>query len=158
MKLKLKESVIAGGDHYAPPAIIDTALLKISDAEAQVLVRRGTAEHFVEGAEQDQSTDQAGGPVVTKIETIQNTGADEDAGKPSDSELVEGRLAGLDDMKKDELVKLATEMGIETAGKTKPQLIEAIKAEPVFAEKVDGPAGGDDGAGEGTEGVEGTQE
>lgn len=123
MLLKLKESIIAGGEHYAPPTIIDTALLKISDAEAEVLVRRGTAAHHTEV---EAPTDQADG------------GAD----------LVDGTLAGvvekdgnvkpLEDLPKADLVKLAADMGLETAGKTKAELVEAIKAEPVFADKAEG--------------------
>lgn len=43
MKLRLKESIYAGGDQYLPPAVIDTKEVGISDDEANVLVRRGTA-------------------------------------------------------------------------------------------------------------------
>jgi hypothetical protein len=44
MKLKLKESIRANGVQHLPPAVIDTDEIGISQAEAEVLVRRGTAE------------------------------------------------------------------------------------------------------------------
>lgn len=44
MKLKLKESIRANGVQHLPPAVIDTEEIGISQAEAEVLVRRGTAE------------------------------------------------------------------------------------------------------------------
>ena len=44
MNLKLKESILCGGTQYLPPVIVDTKALGISDAEADVLIRRGTAE------------------------------------------------------------------------------------------------------------------
>lgn len=46
MLLKLKESIRNRGIQIRPPAIIDTEQLRISDASAAVLVRRGTAEHY----------------------------------------------------------------------------------------------------------------
>lgn len=47
MKLKLKESIRANGVQYLPPAVIDADEIGITQADAEVLVRRGTAE-FVE--------------------------------------------------------------------------------------------------------------
>lgn len=44
MNLMLKESIICGGAQYLPKTVVDTVELGISDAEAAVLVRRGTAE------------------------------------------------------------------------------------------------------------------
>lgn len=44
MKLKLKESIRANGVQYLPPAVIDTDEIGITQADADVLVRRGTAE------------------------------------------------------------------------------------------------------------------
>lgn len=48
MKLKLKESIRANGVQHLPPAIIDTEEIGITQADADVLVRRGTAEVVVE--------------------------------------------------------------------------------------------------------------
>jgi hypothetical protein len=48
MKLKLKESIRAGGVQYRPPAVVDTDALGISEGDAEVLVRRGTAVRHVE--------------------------------------------------------------------------------------------------------------
>ena len=50
MKLKLKESIRANGVQYLPPAVIDTDEIGITEADAAVLVRRGTAETMVEEA------------------------------------------------------------------------------------------------------------
>lgn len=44
MILKLKESIMCAGVHYLPPAEVDTEVLCITDEQALVLVRRGTAE------------------------------------------------------------------------------------------------------------------
>lgn len=44
MKLKLEESIRANGVQHLPPAVVDTKEIGVSDIEAQVLVRRGTAE------------------------------------------------------------------------------------------------------------------
>ena len=43
MKLKLKESIRANGVQYLPPAVIDTDEIGITQADADVLIRRGTA-------------------------------------------------------------------------------------------------------------------
>lgn len=43
MKLKLIESIRCNGVQYLPPAVIDCAEIGISDLEAEILVRRGTA-------------------------------------------------------------------------------------------------------------------
>lgn len=48
MKLKLKESIRANGVQYLPPAVIDADEIGITQADAEVLVRRGTAEVFEE--------------------------------------------------------------------------------------------------------------
>jgi hypothetical protein len=48
MKLKLKESIRANGVQYLPPAVIDTEEIGITEADADVLVRRGTADVFDE--------------------------------------------------------------------------------------------------------------
>jgi hypothetical protein len=50
MKLKLKESIRANGVQYLPPAVIDTEEIGITDADADVLVRRGTADIYDEPA------------------------------------------------------------------------------------------------------------
>lgn len=44
MKLKLKESIRANGVQYLPPAVVDTDEIGITQADAEVLVRRGTAD------------------------------------------------------------------------------------------------------------------
>lgn len=131
MLLKLKESIITGGEHYSPTTItpphpagvIDTDALKIRDAEAEVLVRRGTAVHYT--PEQAEPEVPAGGPVVTHVQTIVDA---DDTGSGVNADQVEDRLAGLDDMKKDELVAMAKDMGLEAAGKTKAELIDSIKS------------------------------
>lgn len=43
MKLLLKETIRANGQRYLPKSIVDTAEIGITDADAEVLVRRGTA-------------------------------------------------------------------------------------------------------------------
>lgn len=43
MKLLLKETIRAGGVRYLPRSVVDTAEIGITDADADVLVRRGTA-------------------------------------------------------------------------------------------------------------------
>ncbi len=43
MKLLLKETIRANGVRYLPKSIVDTAEIGITDADADVLVRRGTA-------------------------------------------------------------------------------------------------------------------
>jgi hypothetical protein len=43
MKLLLKETIRANGVRYLPKSIVDTAEIGITDADAEVLVRRGTA-------------------------------------------------------------------------------------------------------------------
>lgn len=50
MKLKLKESIRANGVQYLPPAVIDADEIGITQADAEVLVRRGTAEVYDEPA------------------------------------------------------------------------------------------------------------
>jgi hypothetical protein len=50
MKLKLKESIRANGVQYLPPTVIDIDEIGITQADADVLVRRGTAEVFDEPA------------------------------------------------------------------------------------------------------------
>ena len=107
MKLKLKESIRANGVQYLPPAVVDTDEIGITQADADVLVRRGTAEIHEEPA-----------PVEGTL-----------AGVVED----EGKVVPLDEMKKADLVGLAAEMGIDTEGKTKAQLVEAIQAEKVQA-------------------------
>ena len=57
MKLKLKESIRANGVQHLPPAVVDTKEIGISDIEAKVLVRRGTAE-LVENAEPVETDEQ----------------------------------------------------------------------------------------------------
>ena len=44
MLLKLKESIRANGVQYLPPAVVDIEVIGITQADADVLVRRGTAE------------------------------------------------------------------------------------------------------------------
>ena len=44
MKLLLKETIRAGGQRYLPKTIVDTVEIGITDADADWLVRRGTAE------------------------------------------------------------------------------------------------------------------
>jgi hypothetical protein len=43
MKLLLKETIRAGGVRHLPKSIVDTKVIGITDADADVLVRRGTA-------------------------------------------------------------------------------------------------------------------
>jgi hypothetical protein len=43
MKLKLKESIRANGVQYLPPSVVDTDEIGITQADADVLIRRGTA-------------------------------------------------------------------------------------------------------------------
>lgn len=43
MKIKLKESIRANGVQYLPPAVVDTDGIGITQADADVLIRRGTA-------------------------------------------------------------------------------------------------------------------
>lgn len=43
MKIKLKESIRANGVQYLPPAVVDTDEIGITQADADVLIRRGTA-------------------------------------------------------------------------------------------------------------------
>lgn len=43
MKIKLKESIRANGVQYLPPAVVDTEEIGITQADADVLIRRGTA-------------------------------------------------------------------------------------------------------------------
>jgi hypothetical protein len=50
MKIKLKESIRANGVQYLPPAVVDTDEIGITQADADVLVRRGTAEVYEEPA------------------------------------------------------------------------------------------------------------
>ena len=57
MKLKLKESIRANGVQYLPPAEVDTDEIGITQADADWLVRRGTAE-VVEVAEPVETDEQ----------------------------------------------------------------------------------------------------
>ena len=50
MKIKLNESIICGGKQYLPPNIVDIAVIGITEADADVLIRRGTAVLVVEQA------------------------------------------------------------------------------------------------------------
>jgi F0F1-type ATP synthase epsilon subunit len=50
MKLKLKESIRANGVQYLPPAVVDTDEIGITQADADVLIRRGTASVYEEPA------------------------------------------------------------------------------------------------------------
>lgn len=43
MKLKLKESIRANGVQYLPLSVVDTDEIGITQADADVLIRRGTA-------------------------------------------------------------------------------------------------------------------
>jgi hypothetical protein len=43
VKIKLKESIRANGVQYLPPAVVDTDEIGITQADADVLIRRGTA-------------------------------------------------------------------------------------------------------------------
>lgn len=143
MKLKLTGSSIrCNGKQHRPPAVIDTEVLGISDAEAAVLVRRGVAVHYEEEVAQAAPVAPAGAEVI-KL----------DLGKKEDAPAVlEGTLAGVADeagnvvplekMKKDELLQIAKDMEIEGAdGMTKAQLVEAIQAAKVLV-----PADGDEQA------------
>lgn len=62
MKLKLKESIRANGVQHLPPSVIDTEEIGISDAEAEVLVRRGTAEVVEPEAPADEPAAEAPAP------------------------------------------------------------------------------------------------
>jgi hypothetical protein len=44
MKIKLKESIRANGIQYRPPVVVDSEEIGITQADVDVLVRRGTAE------------------------------------------------------------------------------------------------------------------
>jgi hypothetical protein len=73
MKLKLKESIICGGVQYLPPAVVDTEEIGITDADADVLVRRGTAEVVepeapVETDEQRAAREQAEAEAAAKAQ------------------------------------------------------------------------------------------
>ena len=73
MKLKLKESIRANGVQHLPPAVIDTDEIGISQAEAEVLVRRGTAEVFepeapAETDEERQAREQAEAEAAAKAQ------------------------------------------------------------------------------------------
>lgn len=57
MKLKLKESIRANGVQYLPPAVVDTDEIGITQADADWLVRRGTAD-VVEAAEPAETDEQ----------------------------------------------------------------------------------------------------
>lgn len=50
MKLLLKETIRAGGVRHLPKSIVDTKAIGITDADADVLVRRGTATVVVDEA------------------------------------------------------------------------------------------------------------
>lgn len=60
MLLKLKESIRANGVQYLPPSVVDIDVIGITQADADVLVRRGTAEVIDEpkpaAAEAEQPT------------------------------------------------------------------------------------------------------
>lgn len=124
MKLKLKESIRANGIQYMPPEVVDCEEIGITQADADVLVRRGTAE------------------VVDEVAPIDPNNTETPEGLEK-ADLVEGTLAGvveadgkvvpLANMKKDDLVALASGMGIDTAGKNKADLVAAIEAEKVKA-------------------------
>lgn len=103
MLLKLKESIRANGVQYLPPAVVDIEVIGITRADADVLVRRGTAEVY------DGPTD---GTIAGVVEN-------------------DGTTKPLADMTKAELVALADAMDIVTAGKTKPELLAAIEAAQV---------------------------
>lgn len=105
MKLKLKYAIRVNGQQYRAPAVIDTEELEISDTEAEVLISSGAAELH---------NDVVDGPVEGRLAGV-----------------ADGTVRELGDMKKDDLVRVATEMGIGTDGKTKAELIAAIEAAPV---------------------------
>lgn len=44
MKLKLKEAIVSNGVQYLPPAVVDSDEIGITQADADWLIRRGTAE------------------------------------------------------------------------------------------------------------------
>ena len=64
MKLKLKESIRANGVQHLPPAIIDTDEIGITQADADVLVRRGTADVYEEAKPTKTEDDNVQKPVV----------------------------------------------------------------------------------------------
>lgn len=75
MKLLLKETIRAGGQRYLPKSVVDTAEIGITDADADVLVRRGTATVVVdevpaETDEQRQAREAAEAEAAAKPETI----------------------------------------------------------------------------------------
>lgn len=57
MKLKLKQAIVAGGVQYLPPAIVDTDEIGITQADADVLVRRGTAQVYEAPAEGEETAE-----------------------------------------------------------------------------------------------------
>ncbi len=109
MKLKLKETIRVLGARHLPGAVVDTGDAGISDAEAQVLVRRGTAD--VIEPEPPQEPPATG----TLAGVVEESGA----------------VVPLADMTKADLVELAVGMGLDATGKTKAQLVELIGAQQV---------------------------
>lgn len=99
MKLKLKESIRANGVQYLPPTVVDTDEIGITQADADVLVRRGTAEVHDEPAPQEAAQSGSGDEVK------------------------------LDKLKKDELLAMAEKLDIDGAtGMNKAELVAAIEA------------------------------
>lgn len=137
MNLKLKESIRCNGVQHRPPAVIDTEALGISDVEAAVLVRRGVAVVHEEAAPAEVA------PVVDQPE-VTNLGLGEVEGQLAGVVDEAGDVVPLADMKKAELVQIATDLEIEGADKlNKAQLVAAIEAQKVIvpAEGTDADAG-----------------
>ncbi len=103
MKIKLNECIRANGIKYLPPSVVDTDAIGITAADAQVLVRRGTATLVDE-------------PVTGTL-----------AGVVEES----GAVVPLAEMTKADLVALACDIGLDVTGKTKAQLVELIGAQQV---------------------------
>lgn len=59
MKLKLNESIICGGQQYLPPTIVDTDEIGITQADADVLIRRGTAVSVADQAPKESEAEAA---------------------------------------------------------------------------------------------------
>jgi hypothetical protein len=79
MKLKLKEAIVANNVQYLPPAVIDVDEIGITTADAEVLVRRGTASVFDEAA--PEAAPAADAPEVISVDQPEDAPAP--AAKPA---------------------------------------------------------------------------
>ena len=82
MKLKLKESIRANGVQYLPPAVVDTDEIGITQADADVLIRRGTASVHEEPA-----------PVETDEQRAAREAAEAEAAKAAAEAAAEAEAA-----------------------------------------------------------------